>query len=462
MLRRTRRAGEAPPEDPAPPAGDDLASLLQALLPPGAPAAPDLLDRLRSCVHPALYLAQCTPAERDLLGADPGVDEVLAHWLRTGAERRVCALFHPQWYADRLAELGEPAPQRPFLHWLTVGWERRIVPTPLFDEDFYARRHPHVATQLRSQRRWGFAHYLTTGCYQPQWTPSPLGRHHPGGDPARDPASAAPLLVRELLHRADEHDLARTSWLEEGCVAALRRLAALRSPRMRELVARAAALEPRILPLDDVAPVIVPPHRSRRLYLCQQAETVRRQVGVTRADTVVLVAGLDADPGNLGRTLADTLATRTGGTAVVVGTDVPATAAGSGVPSYDLTAPAAGLDDDQRLDLLLDLVRGLVPGRVVVAGSELGWSLVAAFGRQLSAEASLGACLGSPVEPTERAEAHFHDCFEHLDWALVPDDLRRGLVHRYALPQTAARRLLDVRDPDAAATAALALPRRRP
>ena len=460
MLRRTRRPHEAPVEDGRPSDGD-LAGLLAPLLPQDASAA-DLLDRLRSCVHPALYLAQCTPAEREPLGAEPSVDEVLAHWLRAGAERRVCALFHPQTYADRLAELGEPVPDGLFLHWITVGWERRIVPTPLFDEDFYARRHPNVAAQLRAQGRWGFAHYLTTGCYQPQWTPSPLGRHYPGGDPAHDPATGAPLLLRELLHRADEHDLARTSWLEEGCVAALRRLAGLRTPRMRELVAKAAALEPRVLPMEETAPVIVPPYRSRRLYLCQQAEVVRRQVGLTQADAVVLVAGLDEATADLGRRLATTLAARTGGTSLLVGTDVPAASAADGVPSYDLAGPAAGLEDDQRLDLLLDLVRGLVPGRIVVAGSELGWSLVAAFGRQLSAEASLGACLGSPVETTERAEARFHDCFAHLDWALAPEDLRHGLVHRYALPATAARRLLDVRDPDAAVTAALALPRRRP
>uniref|UniRef100_UPI001C80DBF4 hypothetical protein n=1 Tax=Nocardioides pelophilus TaxID=2172019 RepID=UPI001C80DBF4 len=207
---------------------------------------PVLLERLRWCAHPRFYLAQLAADERAALGDDPGVDAVIEHYLEVGAPAglRVSAFFHPRWYADRLADLGLTVPdgEVPFLHWLRVGWDRRVVPTPLFDAEWYLERHP----ALRSHPRWVFHHYLTRGCYQPQWLPSPAGRHHGG---AADDGAAQrqdPLLLPELLHRADERDLRTTSWLEEGVLAVLRKRERLQTDDLREQIARAAALEPGI------------------------------------------------------------------------------------------------------------------------------------------------------------------------------------------------------------------------
>jgi hypothetical protein len=140
--------------------------------------APPVLERLRWCVHPRFYVAQLTLDERAALGDDLDVETAVEHYLSHGARAgaRICAFFNPAWYAGRLAELGleVPAGEVPFLHWLTVGWDRRVVPTPLFDPDWYLEHHP----LLESHPRWIFHHYLTRGCYQPQWLPSPAGRHH--------------------------------------------------------------------------------------------------------------------------------------------------------------------------------------------------------------------------------------------------------------------------------------------
>ena len=104
----TRRPGPAvEPEDPAGP-------------------APAVVERLRWCVHPRLYLAQLGEDEREALGEEPGVDAVVGHYLKDGAERglRVSALFNPGWYDARLAEHGLAVPdgEASFLHWLRVGW----------------------------------------------------------------------------------------------------------------------------------------------------------------------------------------------------------------------------------------------------------------------------------------------------------------------------------------------------
>lgn len=366
--------------------------------PPGSGVRPaEVVQRLRACTHPRLYAAQVSHGPVD-------VDDTVRHYLSHGAERalRACALFAPDWYAATLAERGAEVPSGPtelFFHWLTVGWSERIVPTPLFDADWFAHRHPALAAELQRSGRWSFEYYLVEGCYQPGWVPSPLGRHHPGGDPERDPATGDPLLMRELLHRAGDFDLARTSWLEEGQRAGLERLASLDSPRMRALIDAAVALDPAVRHTSATPFTTVPPYRTRRLYLAEQAEAVRRAVGVTHADVVVLASGRGgadaaADAERLGRELAG------GGSWLVVATDGRDAAeevepAGAG--SFDLWTYSAGLEPRQGLDLLLDLVRGLTPRRLVLLDSSAGREAAETYGRQLSALCDLDIQVGSDL-----------------------------------------------------------------
>lgn len=399
-------------------AGGPLRDVSEADLRRWCPADPhvrtrDLVRRLRWTAHPRLYLAQLPSGERAALGVAPSVDDTLRHYLAVGAGRglRLSALFSPDWYAEALAGRGladggladgGPAGQRPtdlradgaalFFHWLTAGWERRIVPTPLFDADWYAARHPRLAAVLRRSGRWGFEHYLAEGCYDPAWIPSPLGRHEPGGERRRDPAAGDPLLMRELLHRGDAYDLTRTSWLEDGQRVGLRRLASLESSRMRELIARATDLDPAVRHTGPTPFITVPPYRTRRLYLAEQAEAVRRAVGVAHADLVILVACLDDGPVTPYAELVDAPrpARRPGAASwLIIGTDLPA-ARPSGDGRFDLAPYAEGLAPEQRIDLLVDLLRGLGPSRVVLVDSVDGRLAARAYGRQFRALFRLG------------------------------------------------------------------------
>jgi hypothetical protein len=362
-----------------------------------------LWERLRSCAHPDLYAAQL-PADEvagtDVVDRDWAVGHFLAEGARAG--RRICALFNPGWYLEQLADRGRQLPDDvvPFFDWLTTGWDERIVPTPLFDEEFYREHHPGLSEP------WLLRHYLTRGCYRPGFQPSPVGRHHPGGE---DPAARdrhRPLLLREMLHRSAEFDLSRTSWLEEGCVAALRRYAALRSGPMQELLAKAAAIEPQVTKTDPRRRrVSCPPHRHPRLYLSEQVEALRVGIGRTRADTVVLVPAAGSGPElRRGLRLAVELrSTEPGSEVLVVGTDAPAAAPATdtdGVPVVDMVRYAEGLGADQELAMLVDLVRGLGCRRVVVAGSRRGQDLLSTYGRQLSLEAELVEHDPSPAPPS--------------------------------------------------------------
>jgi hypothetical protein len=458
-----------------------------ALLPPQKShlAKTDVVwKRLRVCAHPLFYSAQLSASELEALDGELDVDLAVSHYLAHGVDegKRVCALFNPDWYLEQLERAGiaigrewvpflgrlasgsnkRSAERRPtFLHWLAVGWNRRIVPTPLFDEGFYKERYRDIATSYP----WTFVHFLKEGCYEPDRLASPHGRHHPGGADPQAAERQAPLLLREMLYRAEHYDLSRTSWAEEGARAAWAKYDALRSSRMTELVAKAADIEPLVLQPNRKYPVAnTRPYRSRRLYLDRQAEDLRRAVDRVHVDTVVLVPG---GTGAVSPLLEQLLARVGSDSALVVATDAGANAEESKAPEnayLDLLPFLDGMEEDFRLDLLLDLARGLTAERIVVIRSELGWELLGTYGRQLSAHASLGAYLPAADGRSEKigpAFRRFERCFVHLDWALVDSAAQaEELADRYALPTALVERLVPL--DDHAVEHALDLPRRRP
>jgi hypothetical protein len=440
--------------------------------------------RLRLCAHPRLYSAQFSPSELEELGGKFDIDRAVSHYLAHGVYegKRLCALFNPEWYLEQLHRAGieiakEGAPflgwmasgwnrriakRAPFIHWLAAGWAWHIVPTPLFHQGFYEERYPEVI----SSYSWSFRHYLEKGCYEPERLASPNGRHHPGGADPQASELQAPLLLRELLYRAEDFDLSHTSWVEDGARTARAKYDALFSPGMRELVAKTAAIEPLVLQPRWNYPVAnVRPYRSRRLFLEQQAEDLRRAVGCVHVATLVLVPGASSAVAPI---LERLLAQAGSESLLVVATDARGTAEKSRAPEnayLDLLPFLDGLEQDFRLDLLLDLVRGLSPGRIVVVRSRLGWKLLLTYGRQLSARASLGAYVpsakrGEKQRGTGPAISGFQKCFAHLDWALVDTEAEaKELRDRYALPMALSERVVPLGKH--AVERAFDLPRRR-
>lgn len=422
--------------------------------------APEVLERLRWCAHPRFYLSQLSEAERTALGDEPGVDAVVEHFLESGADAglRISGFFNPEWYAERLAELGLTLPdgEVPFLHWLTVGWEHKVIPTPLFDPAWYLEHHPG----LESHPRWIFHHYLTRGCYQPQWQPSPAGRHHGGWPDDEAVRRQDPLLLPELLHRADEHDLRHTSWLEEGVLAVLTKRRRLETDELREQVAKAADLEPRIhAALRPELPTIAPPHAHPGTRMAAEVARARVALGLDQVDTVVLVPHCRMSGAARVAGLFTDAARAAGGAdgVAVIATDLPVFERPQLFPDdvrvLDLTRHTAGMAQPARRDLLHELLRTLRPRRAVLVNSLLGWQLVAELGDQVAEAMDLGAYLftweldehghryGYPVGP-------FQQSVEHLSWVLFDSErMRSELVDRYLMHEEAASRMIFLRNP---------------
>lgn len=413
---------------------------------------PALARRLRSSAHPRFYAAQVGEP-----GLADDVEGAIAHFLASGLGEgaRISGLFNPGIYRERLAERGleiEPGVD-PFLHWLSVGWDERIVPTVLFDEEFYVGRHPDVA----SGPDWAFAQYLRAGCYAPGRSPTPFGPNY-GGVPAPDARERQdPPLVTGLLHRAADYDLTRTSWLEEGVTLGGAKLAALDTERMRDLVAKAAAIEPLIAQTPRERWVSWPPHTHPMLMPTARAEEVRRRLGLVHADTVVVVPG-GASGAGAAAAVQGLRGLEPGATVLVVTVDDP-------VPPqldeqavlFDLSLPWSGFTEARRLLGLLDVVRGLRPRRLVVAGSGVGWRLLTRYGTALRHEMSLAAVLTTP-DDDDAEGGDFQGCFDRLDWVVTDTDAQRDdLAARYLLPAAARARVLSAADCAAGGLAAVAV-----
>jgi len=403
---------------------------------------PALARRLRAVTHPRFYAAQVGAPE-----VSDDVEAAVSHFLETGlrAGARISGLFNPEIYRQRLAERGLGlAGADPFLHWLTIGWDERIVPTVLFDEEFYVGRHPDVT----SGTDWAFGQYVRAGCYAPGRSPTPFGPNY-GGVPAPDARERQePPLVHGLLHRAEEYDLTRTSWLEEGVTLGAAKLAALGSERMRDLVAKAAAIEPLIAQTPRERWVSWPPHTHPMLMPTSRAEDVRRRLGLVRADTVFVIPG-DGPPGpGVCAAAAALRELEPSATVLVATTDAPTHSHIDDLAvTIDLGEPWSGFTEARRLLGLLDLVRGVRPRRVVVAGSAIGWRLLSSYGPALRHEMSLAAVVSEPAPGEDVAVDDFQGCFDRLDWVVTDTDaLRDDLAARYLLPEPARARLLSASD----------------
>lgn len=415
---------------------------------------PALARRLRLTAHPRFYAAQV--GEPSLAG---DVDAATAHFLASGLRdgARISGLFNPDVYCERLAARGlaVPAGVSPYLHWLTVGWDEHVVPTVLFDEEFYVARHPDLA----NGPEWPFAQYVRAGSYAPGRSPTHFGPNYAGVPAPGARERQDPPLVDGLLHRAEDYDLTRTSWVEEGVVAGAGKLAALESDRVRALVAKAAAIEPMITETPRERWVSWPPHTHPMLLPTARAESVRRQLGLVGADTVIVVPG-GAEAGAGVTAVASVLHELEPGATVLVATteDSRQPDLGVKVETIDLQEPWSGVTEQRRLLGLLDLVRGVRPRRLVVAGSALGWRLLSSYGPTLRNEMSLAAVLTEPAEG-EPAIDDFQGCFDRLDWAVTDTEaLRDELTARYLLTAAARGRLVSAADSAGALPALAGLP----
>jgi glycosyltransferase involved in cell wall biosynthesis len=124
-----------------------------------------------------------------------------------------------------------------------------------------------------------------------------------------------------------------------------------------------------------------------------------------------------------------------------------------GTEVVDISSLAQRLIAPDQVRLLLDVVRGLAPARVLNVNSRLGWDLYQDFGRQLSRITELDAYLFTwDLDARENKGGYpityFQACLAHLGTVFLDSTaLHDELVWRYVMPPEVRRRLVVVYTP---------------
>ena len=235
-----------------------------------------------------------------------------------------------------------------------------------------------------------------------------------------------------------------------------RRLQArLNTPQMRELVRKAAEIEPLVARVPSRRKITRPPrpHDARALF--RYGERLRRAVGDAPVEDIILVphlrhlSGASRVAAALSAALAELHA---GSRLLLVTTDRDEKVTRADLPAGVEILPFASivptsLKPNFRQRLLVDLLGGTRTRRVFNINSRLGWDVYLLYGRALATFTSLHAYLfcwdldergnrvGYPVDCLPEA-------FPALSGVFTDSEaLRNELVHRFCLPRKLSERL---------------------
>jgi len=392
----------------------------------------------RQMVHPDFYAAQVgAPSVKSV---DATLEDFLAEGVFEGM--RPGLLFHPEWYARVVEEeSGKPIPEdcHPFIHWMAVGRHKQWIPTPLFDADYYQARHP----DLRRIKTWVFHHYFNHGAFERGRRPStfvqPAATDHPEAKDLR-----RPYLTDQVLAGSTTEQLRTSSPLEDRAMLAIDKLTHLDRPVMRDMVEKAYEIEPMIRRPYGPREVNWPPLLNSAVALRDRVEQARARIGTSHVDNLIFVphcrmAGSARVTGALVTALTELAPEES---VLVVTTDLPTFERPDwfppGIQVVDTSELGIGLLEEYQTRLLLDVVRGLQPRRVVNVNSRRCWDLYRLFGQQLQTMTQLHAYLFTwDIDPEGNKGGYpinyLQQCLGSLDRVLIDNSrLRDELVWRYA------------------------------
>jgi len=422
-------------------------------------------------------------------------EEAFAHLFATGLALgcRPSLFFNADWYSRSICRALDRASEDPsspqaeavaagslyglangahaFCHWLTVGWRNRLNPTPLYDEGYYLEQN----RDLKRWSRWLFEHFLKHGCREIQRSASPYFSPH--SYRKQKPELTSPIHMQDFVlegdvlgHRpAPDLDIASlpqcanprlATRLEDAAMLLERKLEVLEEPEVVELVRKATAIDPMVPRPYGRRRFHYPPMKHQALPTVERAEKARKATPYPSADTVVLIphcrmSGAARGAGTLVRGLR---AVRPQDRLLLVMTDLSEFERADWFPDdvdfLDLAAQLTETDQPAlRQEVLLDLLRGVRPERVVVVNSRLGWDLFRDYGSQLSRWTELYAYLfcwdlderghqgGYPIQ-------WFQACFDSLSGVLMDNTvLMDELVSRYSMPKRMRERVLTAHPP---------------
>lgn len=260
-------------------------------------------------------------------------------------------------------------------------------------------------------------------------------------------------VIRKILEARDIDFLQHTvlRYFEDVHAArhAKEKSAMLERPVVREMIAKAIAIEPQVARPYGERKVTWPPYKHDFLPVFKRSARLKEMLRGQPADNIILLPGGELSPAS--RACITTFcrkypAQRT----VVFFTEQPGRVSEgllpeSGVEFFDFTAiAAANFNPGFRMRLMVDVTSGLLAKRLLSAESKLGLDVMQNYGRQLSSWMELSLYAGNGEQSLQ-----LHSVFNELSFLYLKTDKDRAIViDRYKMPRVVGERLLVIDDHD--------------
>jgi len=379
-----------------------------------------------------LFMAELYKAQIPTL-AGASDDAAFSHFLFLGHENtaRPSALFHLKTYINnlngwleerttvssnesflkpsnddpRLATLPEESwplgSSDPWLHWFLLGRVMGVIPTPLFDADFYLTLHPELNAQVTNT---AFEHYVFTGAFEPWRQASAFFSASEYRYAASELVHETAILDYVLIGQQNrirpvngfnvDAQVSENPFLESAAeIAAIQmseKIDRLQHGVLGDMVEKAKALDPMLSQSQGPKNIRFAPKLHPEMDLMRVAERIRRDLPKAHYESVVLIPHCRmAGSARIAGTFTKTLVNLTRAENVLLLTtdlnvfDRPDWFP-EGIDVFNVSDYFDTLGMEQRARVLLDIVRGVQPSRLFNINSNLGWRMTSAYCRQLS------------------------------------------------------------------------------
>jgi len=276
-----------------------------------------------------------------------------------------------------------------------------VIPTPLFDTDFYFSLHPELENTLASTP---FEHYVFTGCVESWRQPSAYfcasEYRFAAGELEYDNVVLDYVLVgqergiRPVNGFNTDAFISEQPYLESAAEKAAIQLnktvGRLNTGVLGHMVNKAIALDPLVTQPYGPRNIRFAPQLHPEIDIMSIAERIRRDLPRAHYESVVLIPHCRmAGSARIAGIFTDTLGKLTRAENILLlTTDLDVFERPDwfpeGIDVFNISQYFDTLGMEQRGRVLLDIVRGVQPSRLFNINSNLGWRMTSAYCRQLS------------------------------------------------------------------------------
>jgi len=289
----------------------------------------------------------------------------------------------------------------PWIHWFLIGRLLDVIPTPLFETDFYLTAHPELSNNLDNS---AFEHYVFTGVHEPWRQPGPYFSaseyQFAGPEPEHDNVlldyvingqfnAVKPVFGFNTDLLTSDNPL-QESAAEKAALQIGEKLDRLNQGVLQAMVNKVLVQEPQFAMPYGPRNIRFAPQLHPEIDIMQVAENIRQDLPKAHYESVILIPHCRmAGSARIAGIFAGVLGNLTHNQNILVlTTDVDVFERPDWFPEgmdiFNISQYFTAITMEQRVRVLLDLVRGVQPSRLFNINSNLGWQLTSNYCRQLS------------------------------------------------------------------------------